>query len=199
MATGKALVTAVRCSKCGEELLGAVNRCWKCGQAYALPPEKDGRPPVRAAAMVSANEPLEAVVVGEATSLPNGVVGATPAPLPVAIPRVIQPRPRSATELIDARRAGIMAMGGTVASLVLGVFAAILSAIWPPAALIAVLGLIMGIWGLSSPRRNWALVGMLLCCLAIGLGSFGVAKGIYLEVKNRKALTIDEPAADVEP
>ena len=92
-----------------------------------------------------------------------------------------------------------MAMGGTVASLVLGVFAAILSAIWPPAALIAVLGLIMGIWGLSSPRRNWALVGMLLCCLAIGLGSFGVAKGIYLEVKNRKALTIDDPSADAEP
>src|SRR4051795_11818810 len=38
---------AVRCSKCGEELLGAVNRCWKCGQTFALHPEMDGTPPVR--------------------------------------------------------------------------------------------------------------------------------------------------------
>jgi hypothetical protein len=169
-----------------------------------LPPEKDGRPPVRVAAMTSATEPLDAIVLqgtdgDREQRTGNRQKSQTSQPIPVAMPRIVQPRSRSATELIDARRVGIMAMGGTVASLVLGVFAAILAGIWPPAALIAVLGLIMGIWGLSSPRRNWALVGMLLCCLAIGVGTFGVAKSIYLEVKNRKALTIDDPAAEIEP
>src|SRR5512134_2728894 len=38
---------AVRCSKCGEELLGPVNRCWKCGQTFATLPDSGGLPPVR--------------------------------------------------------------------------------------------------------------------------------------------------------
>ena len=33
---------AVRCSKCGEELLGPVNRCWKCGQQFAAQAEIGG-------------------------------------------------------------------------------------------------------------------------------------------------------------
>ncbi len=53
---------AVRCSKCGEELLGAVNRCWKCGQMFALHPEIDGTPPVRSERPPT-NEPLQATVV----------------------------------------------------------------------------------------------------------------------------------------
>jgi hypothetical protein len=84
----------------------------------------------------------------------------------------------------------MMAMGGTVASLVLGVFAALLGMLWPPAALIAILGLAMGIWGLSSPRRNLALVGMLICCLAIGIGAFGGARALYIQVQSKKAIEI---------
>ena len=38
---------AVRCSKCGEELLGPVNRCWKCGQQFSAQAEAGGLPPVR--------------------------------------------------------------------------------------------------------------------------------------------------------
>jgi len=35
---------AVKCSKCGEELLGAVNRCWRCGQAFVASPEAPTAP-----------------------------------------------------------------------------------------------------------------------------------------------------------
>lgn len=170
----------VHCSKCGEELLGAVNRCWKCGQTFALPPEMDGRPPVRAES-VGPVQPLEAIIVDElavpAGGSPFGPGG--PTNLPSAMQRVASSRPASTAELIEARRAGLMAMGGTVTSLVLGLFSAIFAALWPPAAIVAVLGLVMGIWGLSSPRRNLALVGMLLCCLAIGFGTYGMARRIY--------------------
>src|SRR5262245_10565204 len=146
---------AVRCSKCGEELLGAVNRCWKCGQTFALHPEIDGRPPVRAETPFHSERPLDAIVVDsggkheEATAgqAQAATVAAPPAsmPVPVPVPRYVLPRRASTAEQIDARRAGMMAMGGTVTSVVLGVFGTGLAYFWPPAAFIAVLGLAMGI------------------------------------------------------
>jgi hypothetical protein len=185
---------AARCSKCGEELLGAVNRCWKCGQAFALHPEMDGRPPVRAEAPPDTGRPLDAMVLEPGTKTSAASVGAPPsATIPVAAPRFIPPRRSSTAELVDARRAAMMAMGGTVASIVLGIFAAGLAVVWPPVAVIAILGLAMGIWGLGSPRRNWALIGMLLCCLAIGLGAYGGARDTYRWVQTQRPISVDEP------
>jgi hypothetical protein len=198
---------AVRCSKCGEELLGAVNRCWKCGQTFALHPEIDGRPPVRAEAPADTGQPLEAIVIDEAAQTSGAMAPLTadmPKPaapvIPVAAPRYTLPRRATTAELVDARRAGMMAMGGTVASLVLGIFSLVLAVRWPPAAMIAVLGLAMGIWGLRSPRRNWALVGMLLCCLAIGLGAYGVARATYVYIQSQRAPVIEDTAdPQIEP
>jgi hypothetical protein len=175
----------VRCSKCGEELLGAVNRCWKCGQALALHPETDGRPPVRAQGSASQQTPLAATVLDNDQTQ---VVAA----LPAAPAKAATYRQPQTSEIVDARRASMMAMGGTVASIVLGIFAALLALLWPPAAIIAVLGLVMGIWGLRSPRRNLALVGMLLCCLAIGLGAFGGARALYVHVQSNRAIRVND-------
>lgn len=36
---------AINCHKCGEELIGAVNRCWKCGSKYEKI-ERSNRPPI---------------------------------------------------------------------------------------------------------------------------------------------------------
>jgi hypothetical protein len=38
---------AVRCASCGEELLGAVNRCWRCGTKIEFRPGEQDLPPVR--------------------------------------------------------------------------------------------------------------------------------------------------------
>ena len=46
-------------------------------------------------------------------------------------------------------------------------------------ALIAILGLGMGMWGLHSKRRGWALFGMLICVAAISLASYSGAMLIY--------------------
>lgn len=176
---------AIRCSKCGEELLGAVNRCWRCGQAVVVAPQTPtlavGSVPVAA----GGEQAVEAVIVETAggRSVPNPYVMAGQRPAP---------RMTTTGELIDARRAQMMAMGGTVASLVLGIFGAILAMFWPPAALVAVLGLAMGIWGLSSSRRNLALVGMLLCCLAIGIGAYGMARNISIAMQKNRAIPFEE-------
>jgi hypothetical protein len=94
----------------------------------------------------------------------------------------------------------MMAMGGTVASLVLGITGAALAYWWPMATIIAVLGLGMGIWGLQSQKRNLALVGMLLCCLAIGLGSFSAVRQIYIAYLQRQPIRMDyEEPMEAEP
>jgi hypothetical protein len=138
---------------------------------------------VRAVAEATSAVPLDAQVL-EADQSPLETA-------PLARPANTASINRTKTaEMVDAKRAALMAMGGTVASLVLGVFAAALGTLWPPAALIAILGLAMGIWGLRSPRRNLALIGMLLCCLAIGIGAFGGVRAIYLQVQNRRAIEL---------
>jgi hypothetical protein len=205
---------AVRCSKCGEELLGAVNRCWKCGQTFALHPEMDGTPPVRTEPGSSTGQKGSGVFVGQGPSIQQSVIPTkTPDPLTVAAssapvvpptvtnwtPRPLPPRRATTAELIEARRAGQMAMGGTVASIVLGILAAGFSVLWPPAAIIAVLGLCMGIWGLYSPGRNWALIGMLICCLAIGIGMYGGARALYVYVESQRPATIEYQPDPSEP
>jgi hypothetical protein len=190
--------------------MGAVNRCWKCGQMFAQRPEIDGRPPVQADAAILDQPPLEAVVLGDEAPLmaetapaPAATLAATTAPanaLSVAIgpiaPRVERLARASTSDLIDAKRNSLMAMGGTVGSLVLGLFALALALFRFEAALIALLGLILGIWGLYSPKRGLALVAMLLCCLAIGLGSYTGAKQLYVHIKQRQPIVDDyNPAA----
>ena len=40
---------SVHCAYCGEELMGAVNRCWRCGRRFAFAPTPESEPPVRRA------------------------------------------------------------------------------------------------------------------------------------------------------
>ena len=204
---------SVRCAKCGEELLGAVNRCWKCGQIFARHPEIDGLPPVRMERPPAAGEPLEAIVLDDEAEAGNAAAGAAPValaappatsfpPPPVApvvqyIPRPIAPPPTTG-EIIEARRSSLTAMGGTVGAIVLGIFAVCISPFWFPGALIGLLGLALGIWGLYSPRRGWALAGVLLCCLGIGLGAFRGASDIYILIQKNQPVERDEPVPDEE-
>jgi len=198
----------VRCSKCGEELMGAVNRCWKCGQMFAQRPEIDGRPPVRGDAIF--DEPLQAVVLGDEEQL--AAQGSVAPSVALAAPAPLQPTPQSpiaaqiqrhlrtsTSDLIDAKRNSLMAMGGTVGSLVLGLFALALALFRFEAALIALLGLVLGIWGLYSPKRRLALAAMLLCCVAIGLGSYTGAKQLYVHIKNLQPLRDEYDPAGAEP
>jgi hypothetical protein len=196
---------AVRCAKCGEELLGAVNRCWKCGQVFVRHPEMDGLPPVRMERSPEASEPLEAIVLDDATAGSPAAPAAVAAASPVAIAQVAPavqflPKraapPPSTAEIVEARRQSMMAMGGTVGALLLGIFSLILSPFRVEGAVVALFGLGMGLWGLYSTRRNWALVGLLLCCLGIVLGAYRGANDLYILIKKNQPVEVDEPFAE---
>jgi hypothetical protein len=211
---------AVHCAKCGEELLGAVNRCWKCGQKFDLRPEIDGRPPVRlemppapppqpapdnaeAVDVVvleeGETEASRATVINETAPQAAEAVPQSPPttpPSPVAAPRYLPRRVVNASELVEARRKSAMAMGGTVGAIVLGAFAIVLAPFRFEAAFIALIGIVMGVWGLYSTRRNWALAAMLLCCIAVGLGVFTGTRQLYLRIQEQRPVEIEAPVED---
>jgi hypothetical protein len=66
------------------------------------------------------------------------------------------------------------------------------------AALIALLGLVLGIWGLYSPKRRLALAAMLVCCLAIGLGSY-TARQLYVHIQNLQPIRDEYDPAAAQP
>ena len=209
----------VRCARCGEELLGAVNRCWKCGQQFAALATVDGLPPVRAeivaavtAAATTGQPALEARVLDDASASgpaaseataaqPVAVLAApppmqpTPSPLP-AHP-LSTPRPN---RLAVAQPTNVAAVGGAYAAFLLGIFALAISGFRYEGAIVAFVGLLAGVWGIYSPRRNWALVGMLLCAVAMGLGTYTGVRQLYLHLNRFAPVEAPSPdEADVQP
>ena len=57
----------------------------------------------------------------------------------------------------------IKAKGGAVGAVVLGLFAVVGSFLTGWSAINAAIGLCMGLWGLTSPKRTLALIGVALC------------------------------------
>lgn len=69
--------------------------------------------------------------------------------------------------------------GGAIAGLVLGIFSLIIAPFSVQGSIVGALGMGMGIWGLYSSRRGWALAGLILCSLAIGLGLFTLVRWLF--------------------
>ena len=175
---------SIRCSKCGEELLGAVNRCWRCGTTFRAAAAAGGLPPVR-------RSPV-AIVDAEIVQTPADVATAIPVSgEPVAISPPVASQPTSpfaeGAVVVDRRhtvaipRRQTAAVGGAIASVLLGVVSLLSAKLLPLGSLITcVIGLPFGVWGIYSERRGLAIVGLALCCLALGLASFFGAVELYV-------------------
>src|SRR5690349_840626 len=62
----------ITCSQCGQDLIGAVNRCWKCGKSLPQLLGPDGLPKIRRAPVAPT---VEAVVIDEQSSISPSLVG----------------------------------------------------------------------------------------------------------------------------
>ena len=61
----------------------------------------------------------------------------------------------------------LAAVGGAVGAVILGIWSIAGALITPYSGINALLGIMMGIWGLSSSKRKTAILGMVLCLIAL--------------------------------
>lgn len=202
----------VQCAKCGEELLGSVNRCWKCGTEFASRPGPSNTPPVRRSPLSpSTINPVVAVAVTARSADANAdsadLDKEQPAPptgesvesaksrreLRTGSPFAgsVRPSAMAATATnssAQVRRVPLApvyprnaaARGGAIAAFVVGLLAFAFSFFTVAALVVAVLGMGMGVWGLHSDRRGMAMIGVLLCCLAIGISGYNGVVELYV-------------------
>ena len=196
------------CPHCGDELLGAVNRCWKCGQRVSQPEmvlEAEVLEPV----VVTASEPES----DTATLTAVEVERVTGEDLSLAMPK--EPPRRGSPFAFDTRlnaatqatvylsdgpyrremkhpagpfgsqptptryKQNQAAIGGVVAALVLGIVSLFVLPLTVFGIIPALLGVFLGIYGLYSDRRAFAIVALLLCCLATAGGLYLIAFAVY--------------------
>jgi hypothetical protein len=160
---------------------------------------ESGLPPVRA--------PGEVVAAGPPARLPytdapvrRGSPFAAPTRSPVAeTPAPYEPAPAAGPTQYPQHTASI---GGAYACLLLGVVSVVGSfslRSFPPAPLVtAVIGMGMGTWGLYSKHRMAAVVGLLLCCVAIALASFFGAVLLYEMIHGRDPFAPDLPVEEID-
>jgi len=63
----------------------------------------------------------------------------------------------------------LAAVGGSVGALVLGIWSIVGAALTPYSMINAILGILMGFWGLSSTKKTMATVGLALCVVGLAL------------------------------
>lgn len=81
--------------------------------------------------------------------------------------QLIPPRPHQRILASALARENVASTGGAVSAVTLGTLA-IIGGIFTPFALInGVLGLLLGAWGLASPRKKLSGVGMFICVIGI--------------------------------
>ena len=183
---------AVQCAECGEELLGSVNRCWRCGHELVSRAGSAELPPLRRAPI---SDLLDGALAAEVIDvLENSESDQAIEPeqrwsrrgSPFAKPGSDSSLPDINVDTVPRlpeypRNAG--AIGGTVVAIGLGVIGFGLAFVFPVGALIvSLLGLVMGIWGVYSKRRSAAIVGLLICCVAFATAGFNGAVELYTYV-----------------
>ena len=185
------------CPQCGEALMGAVNRCWKCGldlraetRPGAIPVSRTAHEPVIIAEIaeprLAESETPQMVpqpVIASAGEPAVGAAGVSQQGPPIEFgpnakgALLLPPReaphfgggPKKKPPTLQTAYAS---NGGAIAALVLGIFGLILAPWRFEGAIVGLIGLIMGLWGLYSQRRGWALLGLILCCFAIAIGMY---------------------------
>jgi hypothetical protein len=161
---------SVSCGHCGEPLMGAVNRCWRCGHEFAQTAEDGRLPPVRRPGV--------------------GLVD------PADQPSVITRETNSAADT-DVMRPVIFRLGGwevsgpevcAYLSVVLGGIGSVAGWFTWLMVVPAVLGVGLGVLGLKSARREIATTGIILSCIGVLASAVNVAQTIYAGYLTRQLI-----------
>ena len=147
------------CRNCGEELIGAVNRCWQCGTSVAIPRVQEV-PPVR-------RSPVDLGKV-EATAAP-----ATAVPTVTARPGRISGRTRQICAYASVWIGAVACLIG-------------LGSVW--AIVPATAAMALGVLGMRAQRRDLATTGLIISVLALFLGFAQIGIGIWTKHQSQQLI-----------
>ena len=145
----------VYCSQCGEQFMGSVNRCWNCGQSISG--TSASLPPIR----TNVDDAGKAEIV--AGSLQSSV------------PSQTSYDPFNSRHRFRGNCA--------ISSLVVGVVTVLSMFLSWWVAIPAMVGMVLGILGLSSNRRKTAAIGLLLCFLVFAGSTIRGVVGSYQQYR----------------
>lgn len=190
------------CPHCHEELLGAVNRCWKCGGRVTPPnfeqlvtaeavEEHEDEGGVLVAAEVAVAQQLtrdevslamekepprrgspfafDTTLAAQGRAPQDPFVGEGPYQRESKGP---PSDPLSRPTLVVKYPQHQAAIGGVVASLVLGIASLVILPCTIFSSVLAVLGVACGIWGLYCERKGLAIIALLICCLSLAISLY---------------------------
>ena len=180
---------AVQCANCGEELMGSVNRCWRCGRPFVSRSGPAQVPPIRRNPIIGpVDGPMEAIVLeGDEPGGPDEPHEADLSPArrwhrrgsPFAGVDSANGAEGSQTELpvettpraaeYDTRRG---AVGSSAGAILLALISLAVGWVFSVGAIIlAAAGLFLSVWGLRG-QRQVAIFALVLCCFAFAAASF---------------------------
>lgn len=179
------------CPHCDEELLGAANRCWKCGQRVR-PPQP--QPTEVLIAEVAVAAPVVAMTVEDIAlaitkppprrGSPFAIEAALATPVTQATfygagpYREVKPLHQDAVRMPQYPR-NTSAVGGVAAALLLGGFSLVLLLFSVFGGVTALIGIGCAVWGLYSKRKGVAVFALILCCLALTLAGWKAGFLLY--------------------
>jgi len=173
----------VKCAQCGEELLGAVNKCWRCGQLVESHPEVDVPPVVQPPILITPPviTPAEGDLIAEAQ-----LVG-QPTNVAAENQNMRSGSPFAKTQRgtwqhwrqTTGREWNASTISAWVA-VVVAIYGWVLTSFNPFVAFaVAVVSLGLGIFGLWGRHRPAAVVAIILCCLLIAFAGYHMFVDIF--------------------
>ena len=191
-----------RCSRCDEEVLGSVNRCWRCGQPFPLPRPADSVPPQRPECRET-NEALLAEVLDSpvGTDVPTlccGSPAAETADVFTDSPNRQLPNKRPSNPSTARQSPLVLAL--TSLALLLGLVSLALLRNLPEASLtLSALGIVAGCLALRSGGLRAGSAALLMCCFAAWLSGFALAVHLYTATHNVPPWSAAAPRSPAAP
>src|SRR5262245_54471177 len=199
----------VRCAKCGEELLGSVNRCWRCGESLQSHAGPIHVPPVRRTP-ISVLDPIVAEAVDESAVMPAGDMpsalasGKPPmrrgSPFAAIVTRPPPEHQSGASGPASSRAVGgIMQLAGTV-SIFLALVAIGLCYAFPiGSAVISLAAVGFAILGTNAPNRRVGIGTLIFCCIALALSVFLASLEVYESIYGVNPFSPPAPLPPLNP
>jgi hypothetical protein len=170
---------AVQCAHCGEELLGSVNRCFRCGQTLVAHAGPTDLPPVRRPPIADpVDAPVAAILVSdqvddESRNVPPMRTGSPFTSPSTTLPHTLQARFQNLASVPGPRASSLAPNLAGGFSIGLGVIACVISyAFWPGGVGIALAGIGFGLWSLASHKRLLGTSGLVLSVIGFAVAVY---------------------------